>query len=112
MTVHVLILIFSLSVYGFAPYGFDLKTERALVQQSNLAVAVEEKNISTNVWFGPPQVYTHVLSLSLSLSACLCLACFWVEQAFPFVTESPNSSKAFDLVCKHYSNLILKFAFI
>ena len=74
MTVHVLILIFSLSVYGFAPYGFDLKTERALVQQSNLAVAVEEKNISTNVWFGPPQVYTHVLSLSLSLSLSLCMS--------------------------------------
>ncbi|XP_003384540.1 PREDICTED: inactive rhomboid protein 2-like [Amphimedon queenslandica] len=55
MTVHILILVFSLSVYGFAPYGFDLKTERALVQQSNLAVAVEEKNISTNVWGGPPQ---------------------------------------------------------
>lgn len=56
MTVHVLILIFSLSVYGFAPYGFVLYTERALVQQSNLAVGVEDRNITPNVWGGPPQV--------------------------------------------------------
>lgn len=53
MTVHIIIMIFTLSVYGFAPYGFDLHTERALVQQSNLAVEVQEKNVSTNVWGGP-----------------------------------------------------------
>ena len=56
MTVHVINMIFALAVYGFAPYGFDQFTERALVQQSNLAVEVEERIIIPNVWGGPPQV--------------------------------------------------------
>ena len=73
MTVHILILVFSLSVYGFAPYGFDLKTERALVQQSNLAVAVEEKNISTNVWGGPPQVTFTVTEFGIDVLESLSL---------------------------------------
>lgn len=58
MTVQIFVLIFSLAVYGFAPYGFDQFTERALIQQSNLAVEVQERNITPNVWGGPPQV-TH-----------------------------------------------------
>lgn len=57
MFVHTLILIVSLSVYGFAPYGFDQFSERALVQQSSLVVEVVEKNITPNVWGGPPQVW-------------------------------------------------------
>jgi hypothetical protein len=56
MTVHIIIMIFALSVYDFAPYGFDLISERALVQQSNLAVEVQAKNITPNVWLGPKQV--------------------------------------------------------
>ena len=104
MTVHVLILIFSLSVYGFAPYGFDLKTERALVQQSNLAVAVEEKNISTNVWFGPPQVYTHVLSLSLSLSLhAFALHVFGWSKPFLLLLKVPIPPKHLIL----FANVIL-----
>jgi hypothetical protein len=55
MTVHIIIMIFALSVYDFAPYGFDLISERALVQQSNLAVEVQAKNITPNVWLGPKQ---------------------------------------------------------
>ena len=65
MTVHIIILIFSLSVYGFAPYGFDVLTERALVQQSNLAVEVQERNVTRNVWGGPPQVYHMLYSVTV-----------------------------------------------
>ena len=56
MTVHIIVLIFTLVVYGFAPYGFVQFTERSLVQQSNLAVEVVERIIVPNVWGGPPQV--------------------------------------------------------
>lgn len=55
IVVHVLILLITLSVYGFAPYGWDLKSKRALVQMSNLAVETDERNVTTSVWGGPEQ---------------------------------------------------------
>ena len=62
MTVHVIILVFALSVYGFAPYGFDQLTQRSLVQQSNLAVEVVERTIIRNIWGGPPQVISYIIN--------------------------------------------------
>ena len=48
-------MIVSLSVYGIAPYGWDLFTERASIQQTNLASDIVERTVVPNVWLGPPQ---------------------------------------------------------
>ena len=48
-------MITALSVYGFAPYGWDQKVERGTVLGSNLAFDTEEKIIIPNVWVGPKQ---------------------------------------------------------
>ena len=48
-------MIISLAVYGFAPYGWDLQSERAIIQQNNLAFNTEERMVVPSVWGGPPQ---------------------------------------------------------
>ena len=52
MFANVIILLITLSVYGFAPYGWDIATTQALVQKSNLALEVAKKNVTGNVWGG------------------------------------------------------------
>lgn len=55
MVVHVLIMIITLAVYGFVPYGWDLRSETELVLQSNLAVTPTPRFVVPNVWGGPSQ---------------------------------------------------------
>lgn len=53
MFANIIILLITLSVYRFAPYGWDIITKEALVQKSNLALEVSRKNVTGNVWGGP-----------------------------------------------------------
>lgn len=55
MVVHVIIMIVSLALYGFAPYGWDLIQQRQSVRQTDLSFATTERNVVPNVWLGPPQ---------------------------------------------------------
>lgn len=55
LLVHTVIVITSLAVYGFAEYGWDLKTERDIVLMSNLAYAPAQKQVVRSVWGGPRQ---------------------------------------------------------
>ena len=55
LVVHTIIMVISLAVYGFAPYGWVLQTERRTVLQSNLAYVPTERNVVPSVWGGPPQ---------------------------------------------------------
>ena len=55
MTVHVIIMIVALALYGFAPYGWDLIEERASVRQTDLSFAATSRLVVPSVWFGPPQ---------------------------------------------------------
>ena len=55
MMVHTIIMIVALSVYGFAPYGFDLQEERAFVRQTDLSLAPTSKLVVPSAWGGPPQ---------------------------------------------------------
>ena len=48
-------MIIALAVYGFAPYGWDLRTERETVLMSNLAVTTALKLVVPSVWGGPSQ---------------------------------------------------------
>ncbi len=53
--VHVIIMVVALSVYGFAPYGFDLREEREFVRQTDLSLAPTSKMVVPSAWGGPPQ---------------------------------------------------------
>lgn len=55
IVVHIMIMIISLAVYGFAPYGWDLQSEQAIAQQTNLAFDTEVRMVVPSVWGGPPQ---------------------------------------------------------
>ena len=48
-------MVIALSVYGFAPYGWDLKEERDIVRQTDLSFAAVAKMVVPSVWLGPPQ---------------------------------------------------------
>ena len=56
MFVHIVIMIISLSVYGFAPYGWDRFTESRTIRQSNLAFETTRRNVIPSVWGGPRQM--------------------------------------------------------
>ena len=55
MTVHVIIMIIALAVYGFAPYSWDLVDQRENVRQTDLSFAIQRKQVVGSVWGGPPQ---------------------------------------------------------
>jgi membrane associated rhomboid family serine protease len=55
MLVHTIIMITAVSVYGFAPYGWDQMAERGTVLGSNLAFDTVEKIVIPSVWLGPSQ---------------------------------------------------------
>lgn len=55
MLVHTVIMITAVSVYGFAPYGWDQKAERGTVLSSDLAFDTVEKIVIPSVWLGPSQ---------------------------------------------------------
>ncbi len=55
LVVHTVIVIVSLAVYGFAPYGWDVKTEREIVLTSNVVYSSEQKQVVRSVWGGPRQ---------------------------------------------------------
>ena len=48
-------MVTALSVYGFAPYGWDQKVERGTVYGSNLAYDTQERIVIPSVWLGPSQ---------------------------------------------------------
>lgn len=56
MFVHIVIMIISLSVYGFAPYGWDRFTESRTIRQSNLAFETTRRNVIPSVWGGSRQM--------------------------------------------------------
>lgn len=66
MTVHVIIMVVSLAIYGFAPYGWNLIETRETVRQTDLSFAVVPKLVVPSVWGGPPQ---HALVLLGALFA-------------------------------------------
>ena len=53
MFMHIVIMIITLSVYGFAPYQWDITTSTAFVQTSSLTLEVARKNVTGSVWGGP-----------------------------------------------------------
>jgi membrane associated rhomboid family serine protease len=55
MVVHIIVMVTALSVYGFAPYGWDQQVDRGTVLGSNLAFDTEERIVIPNVWGGPSQ---------------------------------------------------------
>ena len=55
MVVHLIIMIIALSLYGFAPYGWDLKEQRERIRQTDLSFATESKLVVPSVWLGPSQ---------------------------------------------------------
>lgn len=55
MTVHVIVMIIALAVYGFAPYGWDLREQREVVRQTDLSFANSARFVVPSVWGGPPQ---------------------------------------------------------
>ena len=68
-------MITAVSVYGFAPYGWDQKVERGTVLGSNLALDTMEKIIIPSVWGGPSQqslVLLGALYGNHSDRCCLC----------------------------------------
>ena len=46
-------MIVTLSVYGFAPYQWDVTTTSAFVQTSSLTLEAAKKNVTGSVWGGP-----------------------------------------------------------
>lgn len=55
MVVHVIVMVIALSVYGFAPYGWDFIQKRDIVRQTDLSFATVSKLVVPSVWGGPPQ---------------------------------------------------------
>ena len=50
-----MVMTIALAVYGFAPYGWDLIEERAIVRQTDLSSATVSKMVVSSMWVGPPQ---------------------------------------------------------
>ena len=48
-------MIVALSLYGFAPYAWDLIEQRESVRQTDLSFATTVRRVVPNVWLGPPQ---------------------------------------------------------
>ena len=72
-------MVTALSVYGFAPYGWDQQVVRDTVFGSDLAYDTEEKIIIPNVWLGPSQQSLVLLGALYGGS----LDCMYIVHAVP-----------------------------